>query len=67
MPARETNQTREAILKVAVEQFAQSGYAGASVQNIISAAGITKPIALTGMDPPVLTKVDPSSDVDRGG
>lgn len=43
MTAKVPKQTREDILKVAVEQFARSGYAGTSVQNIVSAAKITKP------------------------
>lgn len=43
MGTRPKKNSREAILKVAVEKFAQSGYAGTSVQDIISAAGITKP------------------------
>jgi AcrR family transcriptional regulator len=43
MGTRPQKNSREAILKVAVEKFAQSGYAGTSVQDIISAAGITKP------------------------
>ncbi len=36
-------ETREKILKVALRQFADQGYAGTSVQDIVDAAKVTKP------------------------
>lgn len=36
-------QTRHAILRAALHQFAECGYAGASVQAIVNAAQVTKP------------------------
>src|SRR5688572_33458245 len=36
-------QTRRRILEAALKRFAHCGYAGASVQDIVEAAGVTKP------------------------
>lgn len=36
--------TRQQILQAALRQFAHSGYAGASVQHIVDAARVTKPV-----------------------
>jgi AcrR family transcriptional regulator len=41
--AKAVPDTRQQILRAALREFAQYGYAGASVQQIVTAAGVTKP------------------------
>ena len=44
-PATKSNPgTRQQILQAALRRFAHSGYAGASVQQIVDAAQVTKPV-----------------------
>ena len=38
------NRTRQRILQAALRHFAHNGYAGASVQEIVNSAGVTKPV-----------------------